>query len=178
MNGRTGVTTSHSPVAYLCPSPRWRPADRSASSRFQNGRPALPTPSPPGVRSSLPSPLPPELHPGRRRRGRWPRFPAIVRSGGRGRLAAPVAGQQSWGVCTRQRRHLSSRSSQARGSRRPARGRARTRSGRTPEEKPASERARPAEERRTGRAGPGPRRHALWRRLAEPPTRDRARLLR
>lgn len=32
--------------------------------------------------------------------------------------------------------------------------------------------------RRTGRAGPGPQRHALWRRLAEPPARDRARLLR
>lgn len=52
----------------LYPSPKWPPAP--------------PTPSRPGVRSSLPPPLLPQLHPGRWQRGRWPRFPAIVRSGG------------------------------------------------------------------------------------------------
>lgn len=59
-------------LPYLYPSPKWPPAP--------------PTPSPPGVRSTLPPPLLPQLHPGRWQRCRWTRFPAIVRNGGWDRL--------------------------------------------------------------------------------------------
>lgn len=82
------------PPPGLYPSPKWPPAP--------------PTPSPPGLRSTFPPPLPPELHPGRWLRGRWPRFPAIVRSGGGDHRAAPAAGQQLRG--SRHRRSVSRRS--------------------------------------------------------------------